>query len=187
MAEITNFERVAFGVSDANTIAEHKFRWEWAKGKIQKTDVILIAGCGYGYEIPIYKEREPKEIWAIDKTDAIQYCFHVDYGGLILIDDDLEVCEEFKKLPDDTFNKVISFETIEHLANPNIFLETVVKKLKPRGQFIGSIPINNASPVHKVIYTKEDIKNLLQKYFPDNSYTVWQDPCFVLWDAVKGE
>ena len=184
MAELSNFERVAKGISDDNTCREHEFRWTWAKTKIQRTDMVLVSACGYGYEFPIYKEREPKQLWGIDKPDAVIVVKQL-YPEVTAIEDDLEVCEKFAVLDENQFDKIISFETIEHLADPTKFLETCIKVLRNRGRLIGSVPMNSPGGSHKTEYNRESIEALLKRYFPHNFYTLWQDPCFVLFDCVK--
>lgn len=59
---------------------------------------------------------------------------------------------------------VISFETIEHLEDPHNFLNWIKNNT---GLFIFSIPINMPSEFHKQVYSVEQIKELIGKYFTD--------------------
>lgn len=81
-------------------------------------------------------------------------------------------------LPHNSFSSVISFETIEHLANPEDFLSEVRRVLKPSGLFFIStpnalvtkpfegIPLN---PYHVKEYTPQELQEILSKYFEVNS------------------
>jgi 2-polyprenyl-3-methyl-5-hydroxy-6-metoxy-1,4-benzoquinol methylase len=68
--------------------------------------------------------------------------------------------------PDNTFDKVVSFEGIEHLHNPNYFLDEVKRTLKPQGLFIISTPRKpHGSPFHIKEYDLDEFKELLQDKF----------------------
>jgi len=60
---------------------------------------------------------------------------------------------------------ITSFETIEHLDNPNLFLQGISDVLNAGGKFIYSIPLANPSKYHKVVYTFESAQELINKYF----------------------
>ena len=64
----------------------------------------------------------------------------------------------------------ISFETIEHLAKPELFLESVLDSLKPKGRLICSVPNQTLNPYDKKKYpyhfrhyTHSEMKVLLQE------------------------
>jgi len=75
----------------------------------------------------------------------------------------------FQDIPfaDDSFDTVISQETLEHFFFPDIMLAEIKRVLKPGGRFIGSVPLENRidSPSHVVYYTLPGIKNLLSQFF----------------------
>ena len=77
-------------------------------------------------------------------------------------------------LSSDLFNTVVSFETIEHLQNPEAFLCEVQRVLLVDGLFFLSTPnalitkpINGVpkNPYHIKEYTPEELHNLLSQYF----------------------
>lgn len=54
------------------------------------------------------------------------------------------------------FDVVISFETIEHLNDPNFFIRNVYDALTDDGLFIFSVPIRNNGEFHKILFTYDN-------------------------------
>lgn len=83
-------------------------------------------------------------------------------------------CHTAEQLPfeDHTFDVVCSFETIEHLDHPELFLQEIRRVLKPGGNIILSCPNDPyyykqgtpGNPFHKKQYTYFDFKQLAEKY-----------------------
>lgn len=83
-------------------------------------------------------------------------------------------CHTAEQLPfeDHTFDVVCSFETIEHLDHPELFLQEIRRVLKPGGNIILSCPNDPyyykpgepGNPFHKKQYTYFDFKQLVEKY-----------------------
>lgn len=83
-------------------------------------------------------------------------------------------CHTAEQLPfeDHTFDVVCSFETIEHLDHPELFLQEIRRVLKPGGNIILSCPNDPyyykqgtpGNPFHKRQYTYFDFKQLAEKY-----------------------
>ena len=83
-------------------------------------------------------------------------------------------CHTAEQLPieDHTFDVVCSFETIEHLDHPELFLQEIRRVLKPGGNIILSCPNDPyyykqgtpENPFHKKQYTYFDFKQLAEKY-----------------------
>jgi len=87
----------------------------------------------------------------------------------------------FQKIPfaSDQFDTVVSQETLEHFFFPGVMLAEIKRVLKPGGQFIGSVPLENRvdSPPHIIYYTFPGIKNLLSRYFTsDELITIKSKP-----------
>jgi SAM-dependent methyltransferase len=68
------------------------------------------------------------------------------------------------------FDFEINFETIEHLAKPELFLESVLDSLKSKGRLIYSVPNQTLNPYDKKKhpyhfrhYTHSEMKVLLQE------------------------
>jgi len=180
---LSNNERVVKDLSDRGTWEQHFWRWNWAKSKIKEGGNLLVAACGYGYEIPIYQEGKPSEILAVDKAEPIKYASKEFKGQAKFLTEDLETCKKLSKYTDQ-FDLIVSFETIEHLLHPEIYLETAKNALKVGGFFIGSVPLNvTADPV---VYTEEgQVRELLTKYLGANVTFGLQLDTFVLFEYTK--
>lgn len=134
---------------DSITLKDHLTRYNFAI-KYCKGKKVLDASCGSGYGTEILKA------YGVDNSrEAIEYAKE-NYKG------EFEVCDLNKDFPDMNFDVCVSFETIEHLENPDIFLKNVSKHCK---HFICSIPLNCPSRFHKKVYTEKQAKDLIKKYF----------------------
>ena len=141
-------------VERPDILREHLARYAWAQ-QFTAGQNVLDAACGTGYGKKIL---DAKAYLGLDNSEeAISYA-REKYGdtfGLANLEDGVPV--------DLFYNVVVSFETIEHLENPDLFLNWVAKHADT---FVFSIPINMPSEFHKQVYSIEQIKNLLKKYFP---------------------
>jgi len=75
----------------------------------------------------------------------------------------------FQDIPfhDDSFDTVISQETLEHFYFPDVMLREIKRVLKPGGRFVGSAPLENRidSPSHIIYYTYPGLKKLISEHF----------------------
>jgi len=119
--------------------------------------IVLDASCGTGYGsslIGLYASS----VLGVDVDEAtIDHARDYETSTILF-----KVCDLDKNFPEGNFDTVLSFETIEHLKDPNLFLANVAKHAKT---FIFSIPVNNKSEFHLGVYSVEDIQKLLGKYF----------------------
>ena len=97
----------------------------------------IACGSGYGSFI-IAKEGNAKEVVAIDlNPDSIRYGNH--RFGLSNINRFVGDAQEF--IQQESFDIIISFETIEHLPKYEQFLQNMAKTLSKNGNFFVSTPI----------------------------------------------
>lgn len=75
------------------------------------------------------------------------------------------ICDFEKNFPTGEWDTVLSFETIEHLANPEFFIKNIYDHLRPGGHLIFSVPHMIANRLHKTLFDEESIKALISKYF----------------------
>lgn len=130
---------------------------------------ILDAACGSGYGMSILSSLA-KSVEGIDidkKTVEWAKINNHFYSPAKFKIQDLE-----KDKISGNFNCVISFETIEHLDNPEFLLNNLRCSLVDYGLFIFSVPVNEPhNQFHKKNYTWESINELIKKYF--SSHTEW--------------
>jgi 2-polyprenyl-3-methyl-5-hydroxy-6-metoxy-1,4-benzoquinol methylase len=64
------------------------------------------------------------------------------------------------------FDCIVSFETIEHLKNPEFLLKNIKRSLNNYGCLVFSIPINEPpNKFHKKNYNWESVEKLIKNYF----------------------
>lgn len=72
-------------------------------------------------------------------------------------------------LLEDSFDLVVSVEVLEHVEEDEKFVSEVIRVLKHGGTFLMTTPngdwVENKNPDHKRHYKREQLKNLLSKYF----------------------
>ena len=147
-----------------DVLSEHLERYNWAK-PFTKGRKILDAACGTGYGKDIL---EAKEYRGVDISQEVIDYASEHYGEGFSIQDLEKIDLDYK--PD----IVVSFETIEHLKSPTKFLKWVRDNSKT---LIFSIPIDNPSPFHKVVYSEQQAKDLIKKYFKE--VILWKQKGFV--------
>lgn len=132
---------------------QHTRRYKFASGLVEGN--VLDASCGSGYGTEILNKEADTALGVDVSREAIDYATKNYKGEFATYD--LE-----KEFPKKEFDWIVSFETIEHLENPDLFLSSVNLYAK---HFIFSIPINNPSKFHKQVYTLEEAKGLIYRYF----------------------
>ena len=133
------------------TLAEHLARYSFAKKHI--FGLVLDAPCGTGYGSNMLNA-----VGCDISKEAINYAL-AKYPHLMFYEADLETLKglETPGFVGTPFT-VVSFEGIEHLSDPNPFINWVRTHAN---QFIFSIPVNNPSRFHKQVYSVEQIKELM--------------------------
>jgi SAM-dependent methyltransferase len=138
-------ERMVPEAADPNTYWEHVFRYSFACRKVKKLTVLDIAsGEGYGtYAL----SKVAKAVVGVDiSQEAVEHAktkYGLDYR-----------IGSADRIPVETafFDAVVSFETIEHVADPIRFMQEAFRVLKPDGLFIVSTP-------NKGVYHKDQSPN----------------------------
>lgn len=127
------------GISEAQLEQEHVTRYRFACGFARGCDV-LDAACGVGYSAPLLLEAGARSYLGVDiNAEAVGLAkskYQTDPAISFAVDD---VCE-FRHVPTQAFDLVVSFETIEHVPSPERFLANVKRALRPGGTFIVSTP-----------------------------------------------
>jgi len=154
------------------TFLEHINRYQFAL-KFVKSKTVLDVACGTGYGSN-YLTKEAKEVVGVDiSNDAINYAKN-NY-----IKPNLNFYNgDAINLPflDESFDVIVSFETIEHIRKYDKFLNECWRVLRNGGLFICSTPNKKISsphtklplnPFHVKEFYIDEFYELLDRYFVD--------------------
>jgi 2-polyprenyl-3-methyl-5-hydroxy-6-metoxy-1,4-benzoquinol methylase len=78
---------------------------------------------------------------------------------------DFIVSDFEKEFPEGQWDTIVAFEIIEHLENPDFFLENVKKALTPEGVLVFSLPHDADVPGHKHVYDEAKARALIESHF----------------------
>jgi SAM-dependent methyltransferase len=145
--------------------AEHEARYRWAARAVRGR-AVLDAGCGVGYGTAIVAGAGAARAVGIDiSAEAIEHA-HGRYGhaGGFVVGD-------LEGLPfaDDTFDAVVCFEAIEHVADPSCVLDEFRRVLRPEGVLLisspnrGVYPPGNRFHIHE--YRPRELEEALARRF----------------------
>lgn len=161
----SNTERQA-PIDLKETEPTHSARYEFALKFILPEDKILDAPCGSGYGTYLMSSAALEAKGVDIHRGAIEHAkeFFSSKNNSFLIGD-VESLKEV--LPEDEcFDAIISFEGIEHLKHPQLFLKEAKRLLKKNGRLIISTPRKpHGSPYHFKEYSLEEFKELLSENF----------------------
>lgn len=161
-------ERIVPDESAPGILALHLKRYDfalpWCRGR-----TVLDAACGVGYGSAHLAEGGAEHVLGVDRSeDAIAYA-RERYAGPdveFAVADLLEL-----DLPDASFDTVCSFETVEHLPEPERFLAHAARVLRPDGTLVVSTPRVDVTtdrpenPFHAVELSPADFEALLRGSF----------------------
>jgi len=152
----------------------HLARYTLAREYLKPGMVVLDAACGLGYGSAMMATRTGiSQIIGVDCSEwAVDYA-RANYAAVL---QQLEFhAGDATRLPflaDACVDAVVSFETLEHLPNPDLLLREFARVLKPGGLFIGSVPNlwidekgHNPVPYHLHIYDHDQFQQQVAKYF----------------------
>lgn len=143
----------------------HLKRYYFAQSYVKNKKVLDI-GCGTGYG-DFLLSQYAKEVIGIDiSKDAIDFAQeHYKKENLNFYIMDWEEIEKFNE----TFDVIIAFEFIEHIKEPDKFLNLIKKILNENGLIIISTPNKSTSsgknPYHYKEYNPYEFEELLSQHF----------------------
>jgi SAM-dependent methyltransferase len=158
-------ERVVEGIHYGWLMKDHLARYEWASPYCQGMRVLDVA-TGTGYGAAILRRNGASEVVAVDQEQtALAYAadrygtdgLHWLYGDAYELGFSAE------------FDTVVSFETIEHLKQPEDFVLQCKRAMKPGGRFLVSTPENVGGPFvslyHELEFSRAEFRDLLTTHF----------------------
>lgn len=129
---------------------EHLLRYDWACRFIPGKKV-LDAACGAGYGSKMMELAGAAEIYAVDLSEESIRNAQTDYAGerIHFMQSDI------RQIPfgNETFDAVVSFETIEHIPLGSAWVAESARVLKPGGLFLVSTP--NRAMTNPGLYYEE--------------------------------
>ncbi len=145
---------------------DHFERYSFVKNFINPDDDVMDIACGVGYG-SAYLAKKAKSVMGVDINQP-----SIDFAKKIFTDSNLSyICMDATKVNfDKRFDKIVSFETIEHLVDDELFVKKLNESLKSYGKLICSVPNQTIFPYDKKIvpfhikhYTVDDITSLLSR------------------------
>jgi len=150
---------------------EHMHRYNEALLYINPDDIVLDIACGTGFGTDVIAGKTRSKVIGGDiAEDAIAECrsrwsksnleFRVLDGTRL-------------DFPDQFFDKIVSFETIEHTGQYREMVAEFARVLKPGGQLVLSTPNRDVlspngivNPFHIQEFTYDELKQILATSFP---------------------
>ena len=164
-------ERVVPGQVDADLWQEHVSRYEFARSWITPGAEIRDVGCGAGYGAAILADSAAARVLALDiDTEAIEWArAHYQAPKLRFKQADCTEMLDF----DGTFDLIVAFEVIEHLARPEMFLKEARRVMRRDGTLLVSTPNRRyyteergvKNPFHTREYDAAEFRALLGGFF----------------------
>lgn len=168
---------------DPRELACHMARYLFAL-QFCRYKMVLDAACGAGYGTQILSYVAVEAIGIDISRDAIEYAIdHYDTPRTAFV---LGNVQDLIRVGEGIFDVIVSFETIEHLQTPEVFVEEVASVLDDDGIFIVSAPENSGSIHHVKDYTKQELYELLAREFDMEKATYYcQGPTLeIIYDGL---
>lgn len=128
---------------------------------------LLEVGCGEGRGIDLILPKA-KSYTALDKIEPIIASLKKKYPSGKFISGNIP---PFSQLQDNSFDRVFSFQVIEHIDNDRLFLKEIHRVLKPGGEAFLTTPNRPKSlsrnPWHVREYTAEELASLAKEFFEE--------------------
>ncbi len=153
----------------------HVIRYQQAAQLIRAGDRVLDAACGLGYgSYLLASQTRCASVHGVDGSDyAVEYA-GLNFGSVCprLSFDKAWLPQGLSHLPSAGFDVIVSFETLEHIEDPEGLLAEFNRLLKPGGRIIVSVPNDwsdetgeDPNPHHLHVYTLDKLRQQFSRYF----------------------
>ena len=187
MTQILSFtgERMVPERADDRTFWEHIYRYRFA-ARLAKGKKILDIACGEGYGAAALAKAGAAGILGVDVS--AEACAHAasKYGIEARVGDAQKIPAESR-----SFNLIVSFETIEHLLQPELFVAECARVLAPGGTAVISTPNRDVyrqnvpnNPFHLKELSESEFSNMLGGRF-SKTKIFSQCPRSVAWWSTR--
>jgi SAM-dependent methyltransferase len=147
---------------------EHRSRYRFAAQRICPGERVLDVACGAGFGLGMLEAAGARAL-GVDYDGQTLFDLHPHQDGRLLLQADAT------QLPLRTasVDRVVSFETIEHVRDAAALVAEFRRVLKPGGQLILSTPNrafgppeqHTANPFHVREFTADELRELLAAHF----------------------
>lgn len=126
---------------------------------------LLEVGCGEGRGVTELLDRVDSYL-GLDKIQEVIDKLQAKYPAATFKQ---AVIPPFQDIPTERFDRVVSFQVIEHIEDDRLFLQEIYRVLKPGGKAIISTPnirhTLSRNPWHIREYTSSELKTLCEEVF----------------------
>lgn len=139
-------------------VERYEFATKFASGQV----LDCACGVGYGSDILLRDGAHVSGVTGVDiDPEAIGYAT-VNYARACVSFE----CADATKFDGGPFDCVVSFETIEHVPDPEALVDNLARLLKPGGVFVASVPVTpsvDINPYHLHDFTQASFRRMFEK------------------------
>lgn len=152
----------------------HVARYHLAAGFVRPNDVVLDVACGLGYgSAVIAANSDATRVIGVDLDDhAVRYATAMTSAVWPQVEFRAGDATDLAFLPDRSVDLITSFETLEHVPDPEALLVEFDRVLKPAGRVIVSVPHmwvdetgEDPNPFHLHVYDWPKLRSQLAARF----------------------
>ncbi|WP_413170699.1 methyltransferase domain-containing protein [Burkholderia latens] len=171
----------------------HVFRYHFAAQYVPQNARVIDIACGMGYGSHLLGRMTfAKEVIGLDvNEDGLAYAKEMYASPNVRFG--LANAENLAGIEENSIDLICSFETLEHLPRPDLFLREARRILKPGGRLIVSVPNDwsdetgeDPNPYHFHVYTWHSLIDQLREHFiVDEAFDQTAGGGYKLYDAPR--